>query len=116
METSLSDPQIQSAIVLGGLAFLLGIANQAVSLWKSFRRTPSLDQELNKYATKAEVLDLRREVTDITRQLFDRQREDTSKIMDEIKSLTSQLSDWQRGLERQVGRIEGNCQKHTKED
>lgn len=93
---------IGAAVV--ALAALAAIVNNVVSIVRGFRRDPPLPEELAKaYATKQEIAELKLElkaerdrIDDIMNQQFNRLRE-----------LTEKTNQWQLGVERMIGRIEG---------
>jgi len=100
-----------------GLAALAALVNYVISIVSAFKqmrhadnptRTPPLPEELARdYATKrdlaCEIGELKRELRDerarvdgIFKQLFDQGRE-----------LTAKIGEWQLGIERLIGKIEG---------
>ena len=93
---------IGAAVV--ALAALAALVNSVMSIARGFRRDPPLPEEVAKaYATKREVAELkdelrseRRRVDGILKQQFDLLRE-----------LSEKTSQWQLGVERMIGRIEG---------
>ncbi|MBR2066641.1 MAG: hypothetical protein IKB52_00730 [Kiritimatiellae bacterium] len=93
---------IGAAVV--ALAALAAIVNNVVSIVRGFRRDPPLPEELAKaYATKQEIAELKLElkaerdrIDDIMNQQFNLLRE-----------LTEKTNQWQLGVERMIGRIEG---------
>ncbi|MBQ9693574.1 MAG: hypothetical protein IJV69_02320 [Kiritimatiellae bacterium] len=113
MEPTLTSEQNHIAYVLFGLSGLAGIVSTILSAWNALRRKPSIDVTLQAYVKREELDALDKRVDDLARQLFDRQREDTHLLSKQIDTLTERLTDWQKGVERQIGRIEGNCQAIT---
>lgn len=94
--------------VVVALAALAALVNYVISIVRGFRRDPPLPEELAKsYATKHEIAELKDElqaerhrVDGILRQQFDLLRE-----------LTEKTNQWQLGVERMIGRIEGKVDK-----
>ena len=93
---------IGAAVV--ALAALAALVNSVMSIVRGFRRDPPLPEEVAKaYATKREIAELkdelraeRRRVDGILNQQFELLRE-----------LTEKTNQWQLGVERMIGRIEG---------
>ena len=86
------------------LAALAALVNSVMSIARGFRRTPPLPEEMARdYATKRELADLRRELKD------ERDRVDAilSQQFDLIRELMAKTNEWQLGVERMIGRIEG---------
>ena len=90
--------------VVVALAALAALVNYVISIVHGFRRDPPLPEEVAKaYATKRELAELkdelrteRRRVDGILNQQFALLRE-----------LTEKTNQWQLGVERMIGRIEG---------
>ena len=97
---------IGAAVV--ALAALAALVNSVMSIVRGFRRDPPLPEEVAKaYATKREIAELkdelraeRRRVDGILNQQFELLRE-----------LTEKTNQWQLGVERMIGRIEGKVNK-----
>ena len=93
---------IGAAVV--ALAALAALVNYVVSIVRGFQRTPPLPEEVAKaYATKREIAELkdelraeRRRVDGILNQQFAL-----------LRDLTEKTNQWQLGVERMIGRIEG---------
>lgn len=114
MDPALSGEQQNIAYVLFGLSGLAGIVSTLLAAYNAVKRKPSIDVTLQEYARRSELEALDKRVDDLARQLFDRQREDMQLISQQISTLTDKLTGWQTGIERQIGRIEGNCQAKGK--
>ena len=119
MQDSMSYLILIGAAVVA-LAALAALVNYVISIVRGFRemhradnppRNPPLPEALAKeYATKrdvaTEIAELKQElsaerkrVDGIFRELFAQQRD-----------LTTQLGEWQRGIERLIGKIEGKVE------
>ena len=104
---------IGAAVV--ALAALAAIVNNVVSIVRGLRRDPPLPEELAKdYATKREISELKAEVKaereridKILAKQFDLIRSLTAENTERFNTLISSIGDWQRGVERMIGRIEG---------
>ena len=108
-----------SLIIIGAavvaLAALAAIVNNVVSIVRGLRRDPPLPEELAKdYATKREISELKAEVKaereridKILAKQFDLIRSLTAENTERFNTLISSIGDWQRGVERMIGRIEG---------
>lgn len=94
-------------MVLVSLIAILNLANVAVNIWAKTRRRPPIDQTLRDYVRRDEFEKLREEMRDNDRQIFDLLRRQQTRNMESITRLSDQLAAWQRGMERQIGRIEG---------
>lgn len=105
---------IGAAVV--ALAALAALVNYVISIVRGFQemhhadnppRNPPLPEELAKsYVSKKEFAELKEElraerkrIDGIFRELFAQQRD-----------LTTQLGEWQRGIERLIGKIEGKVE------
>lgn len=94
--------------VVVALAALAALVNYVISIVAAFRRSPPLPEEVAKaYVTKREFAELKDElqaerhrVDGILKQQFDLLRE-----------LTEKTNQWQLGVERMIGRIEGKVEK-----
>lgn len=108
---------IGAAVV--ALAALAALVNYVVSIVAAFRRSPPLPEEVAKaYATKREVTELKQEIKDerqrvdaILKQQFDLIRKLSEDTFEKFSVLMSSLKDWQLGIERMIGRIEGKVDK-----
>ena len=101
-------------MVLVSLIAIFNLANVAINIWAKTRRKPPIDVTLQDYVRRDELeklredIDtLREETRDNDRQIFDLLRQQQARNMESITRLTEQLASWQRGMERQIGRIEG---------
>lgn len=94
-------------MVLVSLIAILNLANVAVNIWAKTRRRPPIDQTLRDYVRRDEFEKLREEMRDNDRQIFELLRRQQTRNMESITRLSDQLAEWQRGMERQIGRIEG---------
>ena len=105
---------IGAAVV--ALAALAALVNYVISIVRGFQemrhaenppRNPPLPEELAKdYATKREVAELKQELRDERSRvdgLFNQQ-------FNAIRSLTAKISEWQLGIERLIGKIEGKVE------
>lgn len=115
-------------IVFIGLASIIGAVAGVSTIVKNFAlvraardpaRTPPLPEELAKiYATKQELISMREElksncktnhehVDKIHSDLFSLIRKTQNEIVTKLDSLSKDFTEWQRGIERQMGKIEG---------
>ena len=101
--------------VVVALAALAALVNYVISIVNSFRRDPPLSEEMAKgYATKREIAELKQEIKDerqrvdaILKQQFDLIRKLSEDTFEKFSVLMASLKDWQLGIERMIGRIEG---------
>ncbi|MGN0832611.1 MAG: hypothetical protein ACI4RD_03035 [Kiritimatiellia bacterium] len=105
--------------VVVALAALAALVNYVISIVRGFSRTPPLAEELAKsYATKrelaGEIAELRQEnkeerqrVDTILKQQFDLIRSLTADNAERYNTLMESIREWQLGIERMIGRIEG---------
>ena len=103
-----------TVLTFGGVILLLQIFNLAVNIYAKLRRSPPIDQTLQDYVRLEEFVNLREEMDKLRketrendRQIFELLRQQQTRNMESITRLSEQLSSWQRGMERQIGRIEG---------
>ena len=93
---------IGAAVV--ALAALAALVNYVVSTVTAFRRSPPLPEEVAKaYATKRELAELKDELRSERRRvdgIFEQQ-------FAALRELTEKITQWQLGVERLIGRIEG---------
>ncbi|MBP5586761.1 MAG: hypothetical protein J6Y92_10470 [Lentisphaeria bacterium] len=94
-------------MVLVSLIAIMTLANLAINIWAKTRRRPPIDMTLQDYVRRSDFDKLRDEMRDNDRQIFDLIRSQQARNADAITRLTERLTAWQRGLERQIGRIEG---------
>lgn len=94
-------------MVLASLIAIMSLANLVLNIWAKLRRRPAIDVTLQDYVRKADFDALRAEMRDNDRQIFDLIRAQQARNADAITRLTERLTAWQRGMERQIGRIEG---------
>lgn len=97
---------IGAAVV--ALAALAAIVNNVVSIVRGLRRDPPLPEEMAKgYATKQELAE---EIAELKRELK-AERDRIDDIMNQqfnlLRELTEKTNQWQLGVERMIGRIEG---------
>lgn len=106
--------------VVVALAALAALVNYVISIIRGIQemrhaenppRNPPLSEELAKeYATKR---DLSCEISELKAELrLERARVDDifKQLFTQIRDLTAQLGEWQRGIERLVGKIEGKVE------
>ena len=112
--------------VVVALAALAALVNYVLSIVRGFRRDPPLPEEMAKgYATKrelaGEVEELKGEIAElkqenkeerqrvdaILKQQFDLIRKLSEDTFEKFSVLMASLKDWQLGIERMIGRIEG---------
>ena len=90
--------------VVVALAALAALVNYVISIVHGFRRDPPLPEEVAKaYATKRELTELKDELRSERRRvdgIFEQQ-------FKTLRELTEKISQWQLGIERMIGRIEG---------
>ena len=108
---------IGAAVV--ALAALAALVNYVVSIVRGFQRTPPIPADMAKnYATKrelaAEIAELKQEnreerarVDAILKQQFDLIRKLSEDTFERFSGLMESLKEWQLGIERMIGRIEG---------
>lgn len=118
-------------IVFVGLASIIGAVAGVSNIVKNIAvtraardpaRTPPLPEELAKvYATKTELLAMREElrstckanhehVDKIHNDIFNLIRRTQTEIVTKLDKLGTEISEWQRGIERQIGKIEGKLE------
>ena len=100
-------------MVLVSLIAIFQLASLAVNIWSRLRRKPSIDITLQDYVRRDEldklredIVKLREETRDNDRQIFELLRHQQAELSDSIGNLTLSFCEWQRGIERQLGRIE----------
>ena len=100
-------------MVLVSLIAILNLANVAINIWAKTRRKPPIDVTLQDYVRREELKKhledndkLRAETRDNDRQIFNLLRRQQAELSDSIGKLTLSFCEWQRGIERQLGRIE----------
>lgn len=114
--------------VVVALAAIAGLVNYCLSIFSSIQairrgdapppRNPPLPEEIAKrYATKSELESLKAELKEerarvdgILKQQFDLIRGLTEKLNAKFSALESSLKDWQLGIERLIGKIEGKVE------
>lgn len=120
--------QYSVLIVFVGLASIIAAVAGVSTIIKNFAvtkaardpaRTPPLPEELAKiYATKADLATMREELKSTCRSnhehvdkihsdLFSLIRKTQNEIVTKLDSLAKEIGEWQRGIERQLGKIEG---------
>lgn len=105
---------IGAAVV--ALAALAALVNYVISIVRGFQemhradnppRNPPLPEELAKsYVSKKEFAELKAELRAERERVDGIFREQFAQLRD----LTSQLGEWQRGIERLIGKIEGKVE------
>lgn len=102
-------------MVLVSLIAILNLANVAINIWAKTRRKPPIDVTLQDYVRRSEfdklredIDKLREETRDNDRQIFELLRQQQARNMESITRLSDQLAAWQRGIERQLGRMESH--------
>lgn len=93
-------------MVLVSLIAILNLANVAINIWAKTRRKPPIDVTLQDYVRRSEFDKLREDIRDNDKQIFELLRQQQARNMESITRLSDQLAAWQRGIERQLGRIE----------
>jgi len=93
-------------MVLVSLIAILNLANVAINIWAKTRRKPPIDITLQDYVRRSEFDKLREDIRDNDKQIFELLRQQQARNMESITRLSDQLAAWQRGIERQLGRIE----------
>jgi hypothetical protein len=108
-----------------GLFGLLGAAASATSvlkniaLWKATKKPSSEEANLREFATKADLAAFRCEWQAVCKVNHDRTektfadifnilRSQNEKLIERLDQFNANLNDWQRGIERQMGKIEGS--------
>jgi aromatic ring hydroxylase len=111
-------------VVCAGLASVIGVVSGVSAIWKNIvitraardpARTPPLAEEIAKtYATKAELAALRDNlnrsldhIDGVQSETFSLVRQTQKDIIDKIDALSQHVGEWQRGVERQIGKMEG---------
>jgi len=110
---------IGAAVV--GLAALAALVNYVIAIVRGIQqmrhaenppRNPPLPEEMaRRYATKGELAD---EIGELKQELRDeRSRVDGifKQLFDQGRELTAKLGEWQLGIERLIGKIEGKINK-----
>ena len=114
--------------VVVALAALAALVSYVVSIVRGVQemrhaanppRNPPLPEEMvRSYATKLELADLKQEIKDersridgILKQQFDLIRGLTADSNERFTRLESSINEWQLGVERMIGRIEGKVEK-----
>lgn len=122
MEQIGTDPLQVGYTVLSLLA-ILQLANIIFNIWSRMRRNPPIDQSLQDYARRTELCDYaRRTELDAIRRDTQRHEKILSEVFSDIKnnaretnarlnSLANALSEWQNGIERQIGKLENHLTK-----
>ena len=105
---------IGAAVV--ALAALAALVNYVISIVRGIKemhradnplRNPPLPEELAKsYVSKKEFAELKQELSDERKRVDGIFREQFTQLRD----LTTQLGEWQRGIERLIGKIEGKVE------
>jgi len=119
MQTTSEYLAIGAAVV--ALAALAALVNYVISIVRGIQqmrhadnppRTPPLPEEMAKrYATKGELAD---EIGELKQELRDeRSRVDGifKQLFDQGRELTTKIGEWQLGIERLIGKIEGRINK-----
>lgn len=89
IDNTATDPT-QIGYVVIGLLSILQLISLAVSIWARVRRQPALDQVLSEFIRRPEI--------DIH----------FNKLYDINRDMLKELSEWQRSIERQIGRLESS--------
>lgn len=118
-------------IVIVGLSLIIGVVAAVSTIVKNITitraakdpaRTPPLAEEIAKiYATKAELEALRKDLKETCRanhiqvdkihgDLFGLIRKTQNDIISKLDTLAREIGEWQRGIERQVGKLEGKIE------
>ena len=115
MQDSMSYLIIIGAAVVA-LAALAALVNYVISIMRGFQelrhagnppRNPPLPEELAKsYVSKKEFAELKQELRAERERVDGIFREQFAQLRD----LTTQLGEWQRGIERLIGKIEGKVE------
>ena len=112
---------------VGVIAAVSAIVNNVISSVRGFQkmrtaenppRNPPLPEEVAKeYATKREIAELKQEIKDERKRvdtILNQQFELIRKMSDEnaksYNSLKSSIGEWQLGIERLIGKIEGKVE------
>jgi hypothetical protein len=126
--------QLASITVIMGVGFLASIGANIVSIVKTFRRNPPIDQTLHEfarsdelralalhsdesYARKSEFEVFRKDmqrncstqhsrIDQTMKEIFDIQRAMTKEVTDKLDRNYNAIAEWQRGIERQIGKLE----------
>lgn len=118
-------------VVFVGLGSIIGVVAGISTIIKNFAlvkaardpaRMPPLPEELAKvYATKSDLAQVREEfranckashehVDKIHGDLFSLIRKTQNDIIQKLDALANEVGAWQRGIERQIGKIEGKME------
>jgi len=132
MTAASPDFQQQALLIVAlGVGGIVGIVAGISTIWKNWilaksvqnpKRTPPIEEEAAKtYATKEEMHAWKCEFTErcsrnhdrvdkTLGELFSINRALTKELTDRLDKYHSELAEWQRGMERQIGNIEGKLQ------
>jgi hypothetical protein len=111
MDIATPSPEMSAAIVLGGLAVLLGIANSIVSIFGTLRRRPPIDQELINYVRHPELLSAKAELKAELAQLREASNKTFSEAFTRMATLQSATEKTFQDVQHMVGRIEGRLDR-----
>lgn len=131
--------QLAAITVIIGLGFLASIGGNIAMIIRIFRRNPPIDQTLQEYAKRAEMQslatqadatyarksefeafrdDMQRncaakhtQLDGVLKEVFDVQREGMKDVADRLDRNHAALASWQRGIERQLGHLDGRVDK-----
>ena len=98
-------------IVVGALIILLQLTSLIINIWYRLRRNPTIDQTLQNYVRREEFSEHCKDNTDLMGQIFNLLRDQQTATTDSIKSLSKDLSEWQRGIAYQIGSLDGRVDK-----
>ena len=105
-----------------GLGMAASIASNIAMVFKVLRRTPPIDQTLQDYATKTELRQLKCDwqarcqemhsrVDKTFGEIFSILRAQNKEITDRLDKYHAELAQWQLGMERQIGKLEGEMEQ-----
>jgi hypothetical protein len=121
-------PEYAALIVLVGVGFLLQLVSSIVSIFKSFRRDPPMDQELYQFFVRKEELaavkdqlnkDLSacesRSRTEVT-EFKERYERTVGALFEALRNTTSAFQTGFGDLTRSIGKLEGKIETHLADD
>lgn len=107
-----------------GLGMAASIASNIAMVVKTMRRTPPIDRTLQDYATKAEVQQMKCDWQTRCQEMharcdktfgeiFSILRAQNKEITDRLDKYHAELAQWQLGMERQIGTLEGRMDNES---
>lgn len=98
-------------MVVGALVIILQLANLAVGIWYRLRRKPPLDQELRQYVLKEDYNQFCQDTDRKLSNIYNLIRNQQSALSASVGELRRDLNEWQLGISKQIGNLEGMIRK-----